>query len=192
MSIVMVAYHISELVGRLIILVWEKKLGKRRKKTMPNIIAPSKEMLRSTQAKLRMVLVISRAHTGNVLVSALAHTMPTLFVSVYSSQEALEVTEAIKPDVLVLESDFRDELNGVELYERLHMQPGFNKIPAILIGQLTPEQHRSLVKRTVVNLPYPVELPDLQSTLETLLNIPRMPIRPDVMVAFKQSSPSPV
>jgi hypothetical protein len=102
----------------------------------------------------------------------------------------LEVTEAIKPDAFVLESAFLDELSGVELYERLHTQPGFTKIPAILIGTLSPEQHRSMAKRKVVNLPYPVELHDLQSALEMLLNIPKTPLRPNITVVFEHDSSS--
>ena len=157
---------------------------------MPNIIMPSKEFLGAAQGRIQMLLVISRQYTSDALVSALAHTIPALLVSVHSSSEALEVTEAIKPDAFVLESAFWDELSGVELYERLHAQPGFNKIPAILIGKLSPEQHYLVAKRKVVNLPYPVEPNDLQSALERLLNIPKMPVRPDATVVFEYDSSS--
>jgi CheY-like chemotaxis protein len=103
--------------------------------------------------------------------------MPALLVLVHSSGEALEVTEAIKPDAFVLELTL-EGLSGVDLYERLRAQPGFATIPAILIGRLSSEQHRYMAKRKVVNLPYPFEPYDLQSALETLLNIPKAPVRP--------------
>jgi len=157
---------------------------------MPNIIMPSKDLLDAAQSRLRMFLVIGRPDTADVLAAALAHTMPALLVSVYSSREALEVTEAVKPDAFVLEASFWDELSVVELYERLHAQPGFNKIPAILIGQLSREQHHLLAKRKAANLTYPVELCDLQSTLETLLNMPTMPVRSNTTVVFEHNSPS--
>jgi CheY-like chemotaxis protein len=98
----------------------------------------------------------------------------------------LEVTEAIKPDAFVLESTLED-LNGVELCDRLHAQPGFSSIPAILIGMLSPEQYRSIAERKVVNLPYPFEPDDLRSTLETLLNIPKFPVRPNTAVAYEHN-----
>jgi CheY-like chemotaxis protein len=155
---------------------------------MPNIIMPSKELLGAAQGRLRMLLVVSRQYTSDVLVFALAHTIPALLVVVHSSSEALEVTESIKPDAFVLESAFLDELSGAELYERLHAQPGFTKIPAILIGSPAPEQHHSMAKRKLVNLPYPLELHDLQSALETLLNIPRMSVRPNTTLVIEYDS----
>jgi hypothetical protein len=158
--------------------------------TVPNIITPSKELLDAAQRRVQVILVVSRQHTSDVLVFALSHTIPALLVLVHSSREALEVTEAIKPDVFVLESALWDELSGVELYERLHTQPGFSKIPAIIIGMLAPEQGYTMAKRKVVNLPDPIELNDLQSALETLLNIPRMPVRPNAIVVFEHHSSS--
>jgi hypothetical protein len=118
---------------------------------------------------------------------ALAHTIPALLVLVHSSREALEVTEAIKPDVFVLDSAFLDELSEPELYERLYAQPGFAEVPTILIGMLTPGQYR-LATRKVVNLPYPVDLHDLQSALETLLNFPKSPLRPATTLVLEYSS----
>jgi hypothetical protein len=116
---------------------------------------------------------------------ALAHTIPALLVLVHSSNEALEVTEAIRPDAFVLDSAFLEELSGSELYERLYAQPGFAEIPAILIGMLTSGQHRSMAKCKVVNLPYPVDLGDLQSVLETLLDIPKLPLRPNTTLVLQ-------
>jgi PleD family two-component response regulator len=158
---------------------------------MPNIITPSKELVDRAQGRLRMLLIVSRQSTSHALVSALAHTIPALLVLVNSSSEALEVTEAIKPDAFVLESAFWDELSGVELYQRLHAQPALRKIPAVLIGTLDLEQRHLLAKQKVVNLPYPVEFHDLQSVLETQLNIPNMPVRPNAAVIFEYDS-SPV
>lgn len=158
---------------------------------MPIIITPSKELVDRAQGRLRMLLIVSRQSTSDALVLALAHTIPALLVLVNSSSEALEVTEAIKPDAFVLESAFWDELSGVELYQRLHAQSALRKIPAVLIGTLDPEQRHSLAKQKVVNLPYPVELHDLQSVLEMQLNIPKMPARLDSTVILEYDS-SPV
>jgi CheY-like chemotaxis protein len=149
---------------------------------MPNIIMPSKELLGIAQGRVRVLLVVSRQSRSDSLVFALVHTIPALLVLVHSSSEALEVTEAIKPDAFVLESAL-EELNGGELCDRLHAQPGFSSIPAILIGTLSPEQHHAIAKQKVVNLPYPFELHDLQSALETMLNIPKASVRPNTTVA---------
>ena len=157
---------------------------------MPNIIMPSKELLATAQGRVRVLLVISEQYTSDALVFALAHTIPALLVLVHSSSEALEVTEAIKPDAFVLEAAFSDELSGVELYERLHAQPGFTKIPAILIGTLPPELHRSIAKHQVVNLSYPVRLHELQYALETLLNISKARALPNTIVVFEHDSSS--
>ncbi len=154
---------------------------------MPKFIMPSKELLDTAQGRIRMLLVVSRQSTSDSLVSTLVHTAPALIVVVHSSNEALEVTEAIKPDAFVLESAL-EELSGVELCDRLHAQPGFAKIPAILIGMLSPEQHHSMAKREVVNLPYPPEPNDLQPVLETLLNIPKAPVEPNTTVIIEDDS----
>jgi len=147
---------------------------------MPNIIVPSKEASDKAQGRVRVLLVVSRQSTSDELVFALANAMPALLILVHSSSEALEVTEAIKPDAFVLEPTL-EEMSGVDLCKRLQAQPGFARIPAIFIGMLTAEQHRSLAKRKVVNLPYPFEPKDLQSALETLLNIPKVSVSPDTL-----------
>ncbi len=154
---------------------------------MPNIIMPSKELLETAQGRVRMLLVVSRQSTSDPLVFALVHTIPALLVLVHSSSEALEVTEAIKPDAFVLESTL-EELSGVELYDRLHAQPGFTRIPAVLIGMLSPEQRHYMAKRKVVNLPYPVEPNELQSALERLLNLPKAPVRSNIPMVVEYDS----
>jgi hypothetical protein len=184
----MVVYHISDSLEKKDHPCMGEKVKKEKK--VPNIIMPSKELLSAARGRVRMLLIVSRPYTSDTLVFALAHTIPALLVLVNSSSEALEVTEAVKPDAFVLESAFVDELSGVELYERLHARPGFSKIPAILIGTLTPEQHYTLAKHKVVNLTYPVELHDLQSALEMLLKIPRVTARPDTIVVMERNSSS--
>lgn len=156
---------------------------------MPNIIMPSKEVSDRAQGRVKVILVVSRQSTSDALVFALAHALPALLVLVHSNSEALEVTEAIKPDAFVLESTL-EGLSGVDLCNRLQSQPGFAKIPAILIGMLSPEQHRSIAKRTVVNLPYTFEPNDLPSALETLLNIPKAPMRPDTIEVIEHNRSS--
>ena|SRR5437762_8560169 len=156
---------------------------------MPNIIMPSKELQETAQGRVRMLLVVSRQSTSDPLVFALVHTIPALLVLVHSSSEALEVTEAIKPDAFVLESAL-EETSGVELYDQLHTQPGFTRIPAILIGMLPPEQRHYIAKQKVVNLPYPIEPNDLQSALGTLLNIPKAPVRSNTTAITEYDSSS--
>ncbi len=158
---------------------------------MPNIIVPSKEASGRDQGRVRVLLIVSRQSTSNELVFALANAVPALLVQVQTSGEALEVTEAIKPDAFVIESTL-EELSGVDLYNRLQAQPGFATIPTILIGLLSSEQHRSMDKRKVVNLPYPFEPDDLQSALETLLNIPKVPVRPETIAIIEHNRSSVV
>ena len=148
---------------------------------MPNIIMPSKEVSDRAQGRVRVLLVVSRQSTSDELVFALANSVPALLVLVQTSDEALEVTEAIKPDAFVIESTLED-VSGVDLYNRLQAQAGFATIPTILIGLLSSEQHRSMTKHKVVNLSYPFEPDDLQSALEALLNIPRVPVRPEITI----------
>ena len=138
---------------------------------MPNIIVPNKELLGAARRRCRVVLVVSRPSTSDALVSALVDTVPALLVLVHSSSEALEVTEAIKPDAFVLESNL-DALSGIELYDRLRVKPGFSTIPAILLGMSSLEQHRSMQPRKVVHLLYTTDASDLPSVLGMFFDIP--------------------
>jgi DNA-binding response OmpR family regulator len=151
---------------------------------MPNIIVPNKEVSGRAQGRVRVLLIVSRPSTSDELVFALANTVPALLVLVHTSDEALEITDAIKPDAFVIESTL-EEQSGIDLYSRLQAQPGFATIPTVLIGLLSPEQHHYTAKRKVVNLPYPFEPDDLQSALETLLNIPKAPVRPDTIAVME-------
>ena len=173
---------------KLLFVVLKKKRDSGRKRC-PTLLCPVKKCQIGLKEGSEVILVVSRQSTSDALVFALAHALPALLVLVHSNSEALEVTEAIKPDAFVLESTL-EGLSGVDLCNRLQSQPGFAKIPAVLIGMLSPEQHRSIAKRTVVNLPYTFEPNDLPSALETLLNIPKAPMRPDTIEVIEHNRSS--
>lgn len=141
---------------------------------MPDIILPDKVPPGMDHAALPTVLVVSQQPITAPLIASLARAMPAFLLLAHSSSEALELTGIIKPDLFVLEASL-PEMSGIELYERLHRQPGFTTIPALLLGPISLKPYHIRMGRMLVNLPLFSEPSVLRSVLKKLLSGWEMP-----------------
>jgi len=128
-----------------------------------------KELLvqNSNKARLKvLLLVVSDKELGSHLVQIIQRgTSSYCALLVENSQEALEVTRDITPDLLLL--DYRlPEINGVMLYQHLQAVKGLREISALIIN--TPSFHENLLygKRKVLYLTSPLEQDELLSSIE--------------------------
>ena len=86
------------------------------------------------------------------------------FVST-TSATALQVVHHIKPDLLLL--DYRlDEMNGVELYDRIHAIEGFETVPAIVMSASLAQFQREIEQRHLSGLAKPFSLDELSQAIE--------------------------
>ena len=88
-------------------------------------------------------------------------------VLVTSGAQALEVIEGVTPDLLLLDYHLPN-MNGLELYDTLHVMPQFSSIPAILITAGVLEHN--IGGRHIVGMSKPVDLNKLLDIISELLD----------------------
>ena len=118
--------------------------------------------------RVKMILIVEDdPDIGQYLSLAISHETPYLSLLVTDSVRALEVVKHIRPNLFIL--DYRlSSMNGVELYDQLHLTAGLETIPAIIMSAGLPREQleNEIKQRQLVALPNPHNLDDLVQTLE--------------------------
>ena len=119
------------------------------------------------QINVKTILVVEDDEAiGEFIVEALKEETEHQALLAIDGASALEVAKNLKPNLLLL--DYRlSDMNGIELYDRLHMIEGFEEIPAIIMSASLPRY--KLEQRKVTRIEKPFELGDLLRTIEELL-----------------------
>jgi CheY-like chemotaxis protein len=81
--------------------------------------------------------------------------------------EALCAIREDKPDLLILDYQL-PHMNGIDLYDKIHALPGFERIPVIMMSAQLPK--REIEKRTLVGISKPFELGEHFDALEQFLS----------------------
>jgi CheY-like chemotaxis protein len=81
--------------------------------------------------------------------------------------QALQVARSIKPDLFILNYHL-PEINGIELYDQLHMIKGLKHVPAIMVSVDLPEQE--VEQRKIVGLKKPFEMNELLDAIQRALS----------------------
>jgi len=119
------------------------------------------------QINVKTILVVEDDEAiGEFIVEALKEETEHQALLAIDGASALEVAKNLKPNLLLL--DYRlSDMNGIELYDRLHMIEGFGEIPTIIMSASLPKY--KLEQRKVTRIEKPFELGDLLRTIEELL-----------------------
>src|SRR5947209_8385396 len=97
---------------------------------------------------------------------ALIQETPYQALLVTSGKQALKTVQTLKPNLVLL--DYRlPDMNGLEIYDRLHKTKGLENVPAILMSANMPKQRAQ--QRDIRALSKPFELSELLENIETLL-----------------------
>ena len=118
--------------------------------------------------RVKMILIVEDdPDIGQYLSLAISHETPYQSLLVTDSVRALEVVKHIRPNLFLLDYRLRC-LNGVELYDQLHLTSGLETIPAIIMSASLPREQleNEIKQRQLVALPNPHNLDDLVQTLE--------------------------
>ena len=117
---------------------------------------------------VKMILIVEDdPDIGQYLSLAISLETPYQSLLVTDSVQALEVVKHNRPNLFLL--DYRLPcLNGVELYDQLHLTSGLETIPAIIMSASLPREQleNEIKQRQLVALPNPHNLDDLVQTLE--------------------------
>lgn len=119
-------------------------------------------------SSVKMILIIEDdPGIGQYISLAISHETPYLSLLVTDSVRALEVVKHIRPNLFIL--DYRlPFMNGVELYDQLHLRAGLETIPAIIMSAGLPQEQleNEIKQRHLVVLPKPHDLDNLLQTIE--------------------------
>ncbi|HLG63594.1 MAG TPA: response regulator [Ktedonosporobacter sp.] len=83
------------------------------------------------------------------------------------SYAALKFTQYFKPHLFIL-GHCLPSLNGIELYDRLHLRRELQSIPALLMGQ-PPLPYAEMTPRKIVGACKPFDFSDLLQKIDKLL-----------------------
>ena len=118
--------------------------------------------------RVKMILIVEDdPDIGQYLSLAISHETPYQSLLGTDSVRALEVVKHIRPNLFLL--NYRlPSLNGIELYDQLHLTSGLETIPAIIMSAGLPREQleNEIKQRQLIALPNPHNLDDLVQTLE--------------------------
>ena len=120
----------------------------------------------------QVILVVEDEETiSDFIVRVLEEETPYKALSVANAKQALEVVDAVKPDLLMLDYQLPG-INGLELFDRLHAMQGLEAVPALMFSANAFSEkalQQALQERHITFLMKPFELDYLLQVVENLL-----------------------
>lgn len=115
-----------------------------------------------------ILLVEDDPYISSFLVEAIAQETPYRAIVASDSNAALKLVRHFTPCLFILDYGLPG-MNGIELYDRLHVNHELASIPAILItaDRYIPQQQ--IQQRQLITFMKPLELNGFLATIETLL-----------------------
>ena len=115
-----------------------------------------------------ILLVEDDPYISSFLVEAIAQETPYRAIVASNSNAALKVVRHFTPCLFILDYGLPD-MNGIELYDHLHINQELATIPAILITADRNVPQQQIQQRHLLAFMKPLELDPFLSTIETLL-----------------------
>ena len=113
-----------------------------------------------------ILLVEDDASIGDVLLHVLKNETSYHVVLATNSIEAFHLIHQVKPCLFLLDYHLPG-MNGLDLYDHLHVMKGLEAIPALFMSANIPRQEAE--KRHVLVLHKPFDIDDLLQTIEKLV-----------------------
>lgn len=113
-----------------------------------------------------ILVVEDDASIGEVLLHVLENETSYHAVLATNSVEALQLIDQIQPCLFLLDYHLPG-MNGLDLYDRLHVMKGLETIPALFLSANIPK--KEVEKRHVQVLHKPFDLDELVQIIEKLL-----------------------
>ncbi len=114
-----------------------------------------------------ILVVEADADIGSLLLEALSEKTSYQMILLTHSLQALEVARGIKPDLFILNYHL-PQVNGIELYDRLHAIKGLKHVPTIMVGADLPEEE--MKQRKIVSLKKPFGMDELLDAIQRALH----------------------
>lgn len=113
-----------------------------------------------------VLLIEDNEVTTAILRQMLAEDSTYRVQHAHDAETAWQMLNDFKPDIILLDYNLPG-MNGIELYDRLHLSESFSAIPVLVMGVTLPT--KALEQRQVPFLYKPFESETLRSRIEELL-----------------------
>src|SRR5215471_8515613 len=118
-------------------------------------------------AVTRTILVVEDDFdVGLFLIEAITQETPYRAFLARDATQALNIATKVKPSAVLVDYQLPD-MNGIELYDRLHSTRGLEDTPAILASARVPTT--AVEERHIPSLQKPFDLEELLQTIEEVL-----------------------
>ena len=115
-----------------------------------------------------ILLVEDDPNIGSFLLEAIAQETPYRAIVASDSNAALKFVRHFRPCLFILDYGLPG-MNGIELYNRLHINKELAPIPAILITANRHVPQQQIQQRQLITFMKPLELNAFLATIETLI-----------------------
>ena len=115
-----------------------------------------------------ILLVEDDSNISTFLVEAIAQETPYRAIVASDSHAALKLVRHFTPCLFILDYGLPG-MNGIELYDHLHLNRELEPIPAILITANRHIPQQQIRQRQLITFMKPFELDSFLDTIETLL-----------------------
>jgi len=115
-----------------------------------------------------ILLVEDDPNIGSFLVEAIAQETPYRAIVASDSNAALKLVRYFTPDLFILDY-VSPGMNGIELYDHLHINIELASIPAILITANRHIPQQQIQQRRLITFLKPLDLEVFLATIETFL-----------------------
>ncbi|MDQ2714025.1 MAG: response regulator [Chloroflexota bacterium] len=128
---------------------------------------PEYDPAQDKYSPLQTILVVEDDESvGMFLVEAISQETSYCALLVSDGLQALRAVENIKPGLFILDYQLPN-MNGIELYDRLHAMQGLEATPALMMSARLPAHE--LERRHITGMRKPLDLDHLLHTIERLL-----------------------
>jgi DNA-binding response OmpR family regulator len=115
-----------------------------------------------------ILLVEDDSSISSFLEEAIEQETPYRAIVASDSNAALKLVRHFTPCLFILDYGLPD-MNGIELYDRLHLNHALAPIPAILITANRQLPQKQIQQRQLITFRKPFDLDPFLATIETLL-----------------------
>lgn len=115
-----------------------------------------------------ILIVDDDGDIADFLARAILSETPYQPVVASSASQVSRLVQSVKPDLLVLDYHLPG-MDGIELYDWLHVDPTFEDIPALLLTASKSMPRQEIKQRQIVGLGKPIDLDEFLALIQKLL-----------------------
>jgi DNA-binding response OmpR family regulator len=117
-----------------------------------------------------ILLVEDDQTTAQLFLQILSQETPYHVFWATNGMAALHFTQLVKPQLFLLDY-YLPDMNGIVLYDRLHVRKELEAVPALIMGAYLQAAGDDIKQRGLLTVEKPFDLDEFLSTIESVLSL---------------------